>query len=308
MPKIINFFLLILILTSSCSTNSSETTETFEFNHNLSFNHLQKQVLFGPRIPGSEAHENTAAYIIGELKNTGWKTEIHEFTVNDHYGKNLIGKWGTGEPWLILGAHYDTRLISDRELSPNNRLTPVPGANDGASGVAVLLELARVLPGILEENLHQNQKFENSGFQNVWLVFFDLEDNGDIPGYDWILGSTEFVKTLENTPSAVVILDMIGDSNLKIYIESNSDYDLSEEIWEQASNLGYSEQFIPKVKYSIIDDHTPFLENGIKAVDIIDFEYAHWHTTQDTIDKVSPESLKVVGDTILAWILNKRFN
>ncbi len=216
--------------------------------------------------------------------------------------------WGEGEPWIIIGAHYDTRLISDRELDPSKLLTPVPGANDGASGVAVLLELARVLPGILEENLHQNQRYDSSSIQQVWLVFFDLEDNGDIPGYDWILGSTEFVKSLEKSPSAAVIIDMIGDSNLKIYIESNSDYDLSEEIWEHASNLGYSEHFIPQAKYSIIDDHTPFLENGIDAVDIIDFEYAYWHTTQDTIDKVSPESLKVVGDTIIEWIQNKRFD
>ena len=140
------------------------------------------------------------------------------------------------------------------------------------------------------------------------LQIFHLEDNGDIPGYDWILGSTEFVKSLEAHPSAAVIIDMIGDSNLNIYIEANSNEFLSQEIWEHANKLGYGEQFIPQSKYSILDDHIPFLENGIDAVDIIDFEYAYWHTTQDTIDKVSPDSLKVVGDTLLEWIKNKRFD
>ena len=305
MKNFINISLLLIILTYSCIGNPSKTAY---FDQDASFQHLKNQVLFGPRIPGSEAHKNAINYITGELKKYGWETEIQEFTINDQHGKNVIGKWGAGKPWLILGAHYDTRVISDRELNPNKIQTPVPGANDGASGVAVLLELARVLPGILEANLHQNERFEDFTIQQVWLVFFDLEDNGDIPGYDWILGSTEFVKELESKPSAAVILDMIGDSNLKIYIESNSDYGLSAEIWQHANNLGYSEKFIPQVKYSIIDDHTPFLENGIKAVDIIDFEYAYWHTTQDTIDKVSPESLKIVGDTILDWIQNKRFD
>ena len=210
-----------------------------------------------------------------------------------------------GGSFLIANPEKDFGLA---ELDANKKLTPGPGANDGASGVAVLLELARVLPGILEENLQQNQIYDDSSVQQVWLVFFDLEDNGDIPGYDWILGSTEFVKSLEEHPSAAVIIDMIGDSNLKIYIEANSNEYLSEEIWEHANKLGYGEQFIPQSKYSILDDHIPFLENGIDAVDIIDFDYAYWHTTQDTIDKVSPESLKIVGDTLLKWIQNKRFD
>jgi Zn-dependent M28 family amino/carboxypeptidase len=302
----IKILLTIIVLISSCTPTNS--IEIIEFNQQKSFQHLKNQISFGPRIPYTEAHEKTVQYITKELDNSGWRTEIQEFTAGSHQGKNVVGKYGYGEPWIILGAHFDTRLISDRELNPEKILTPVPGANDGASGVAVLLELANWLPGILEENLHQNQEFEEGLVQQIWLVFFDLEDNGEIPGYDWILGSTEFVNSLENTPSAAVILDMIGDSNLKIYIESNSDYALSEEIWGYADELGYGEHFIPHVKYSIIDDHTPFLEKGIAAVDIIDFEYAYWHTTQDTIDKVSPESLKVVGDTILEWIQNKRFN
>ncbi|MEA2008563.1 MAG: M28 family peptidase, partial [Chloroflexota bacterium] len=158
-------------------------------------------------------------------------------------------------------------------------------------GVAVLLELARALP-------------ENTS-ANVWLVFFDAEDNGRIPGWDWILGSRAFVENMEQRPQAVVIVDMIGDRDLNIHQEQNSTPLLRDEIWSQAKELGYAEYFLPTPKYSMLDDHTPFLEVGIPAVDIIDFDYPYWHTTEDTIDKVSAHSLQVVGDTLLAWLLSK---
>ncbi|MCK4899042.1 MAG: M28 family peptidase, partial [Anaerolineales bacterium] len=105
-------------------------------------------------------------------------------------------------------------------------------------------------------------------------------------------------------PDAVIILDMIGDSDLNIYKEQNSDETLSAEIWEQAVALGYPDYFIPEVKFAILDDHIPFLELGIPAVDIIDFDYPYYHTTNDTLDKVSAESLQIVGETIFAWLTN----
>ena len=110
---------------------------------------------------------------------------------------------------MIIGAHYDSRLLADPDPDPSLRNQPVPGANDGASGVAVLLELARILPKNLDKT--------------IWLVFFDAEDNGNIPGYDWIMGSRVFVQTLIDKPDEAIIIDMIGDADLNIYQEKNSD-------------------------------------------------------------------------------------
>jgi Zn-dependent M28 family amino/carboxypeptidase len=167
----------------------------------------------------------------------------------------------------------------------------VPGANDGASGVAVLLELARSLP----KTLHGQ----------IWLVMIDNEDNGDIPGWDWLLGSQAFVNQLKGKPDAAVIIDMIGDADLNIYMEKNSNRQLNIQIWNQAASLGYGQQFIDSYKYQMIDDHVPFLNAGIPAVDIIDFDYPYWHTTQDTVDKVSAKSLQAVGDTLRGWLLTQ---
>jgi Zn-dependent M28 family amino/carboxypeptidase len=187
-----------------------------------------------------------------------------------------------------LGAHYDTRIFADNDPDPSNHSLPVPGANDGASGVAILLELARVLP---EDSVP------------VWLVFFDAEDNGRIDTWDWILGSTEFVENNPVQPQAVVIVDMIGDADLNIYKEKNSNSELTNEIWNIAKSLEYDSVFFPEYKHSMIDDHTPFLRAGIPAVDIIDFDYPYWHTLQDTPDKVSGASLQAVGETLQVWVV-----
>src|SRR4029453_11453705 len=137
------------------------------------------------------------------------------------------------------------------------------------------------------------------------LVFFDAEDNGRIEGWDWILGSREVVKNNPIEARGVVVVDMIGDADLNIYKEKNSNTAITDEIWKTAEDLGYGEKFINSSKYSMEDDHTPFLEAGIPAVDLIDFDYPYWHTTQDTPDKVSAESLKAVGDTLRAWVMGQ---
>ncbi len=190
----------------------------------------------------------------------------------------------------MLGAHYDTRFFADHDPDESKRKQPVPGANDGASGVAVLLELARTLPPEID---------------STWLVFFDAEDNGRIEGWDWILGSRAFAEEMDFTPNAVVIVDMIGDADLNIYFEKNSNEQIRAEIWKKANELGYP-QFINEEKYSILDDHTPFLEMGIPAVDVIDFDYPYWHTTEDTLDKVSAESLEAVGNTLWHWVVEQK--
>jgi len=260
------------------------------FNGERALQDVAYQVALGPRTAGSEAHAQFITWLQAELEATGWQVEIQTATRMDHDIKNVIASRSDEPPEIILAAHYDSRLFADQDPDPALRQESVPGANDGASGVALLLELSRVLP---------------SDSVPVWLVFFDAEDNGDIPGWDWILGSRAFVDTLTEEPSAVIILDMLGDVVLDIYFERNSDPLLSQEIWSQADRLGYGDYFIQEVKYSILDDHIPFVEAGIPAVDIIDFDYPYWHTTADTIDKVSMQSLQHVGETLLAWIVNK---
>ncbi len=216
-----------------------------------------------------------------------WDVEVQDAVVSGVPLKNIIAKMGTGKPWIVLASHYDSRIYADQEKTISGRKLPVDGANDGASSVAILLELARVLPF--------------SKDRQIWLVFFDGEDNGNIPGYDWIMGSRYFVSKLEGKPDKVVILDMVGDRDLNIFMERSSDPEINNEIWGVANKLGYS-QFIPSYKYNILDDHIPFINSGIKAVDIIDFDYPYWHTKNDTIDKISADSLKAVGDTIIHWI------
>jgi glutaminyl-peptide cyclotransferase len=130
-----------------------------------------------------------------------------------------------------------------------------------------------------------------------------------VPGAnDWVLGSRYFVSEMDFRPQAVVLVDMIGDVDLNIYKEINSDPGLTSQIWDVAKNLGYEQYFIDETKHQVLDDHVPFIEAGIPAVDIIDIEYAYWHTTLDTADKVSPRSLGVVGDTLLQWILLQKNN
>jgi len=262
-----------------------------KFNGKNAFQFVEQQMSFGYRTPGSDAHEMTINMIKTTLQNYGWDVEIQEEKIENNYTiKNIVSKRVNNEgPWIILAAHYDTRFISDQDNDLTKQILPVPGANDGASGVGILLELARVIPKNIEKN--------------VWLVFFDAEDQGNIEGWDWILGSRSFVKQLNGKPDNVIIIDMVGDADLNIYFEHNSDSELSEEIWNVANNIGFEKYFIPQYKYRILDDHIPFIEAGIRAIDIIDFDYQYWHTQGDTIDKVSVNSLNVIGKTLLEWLL-----
>lgn len=258
------------------------------FNAGRAYQDVLFQTALGPRVPGSQAHKEVIQYFIQELKRAGWQVTLQRGERLGHSATNILASRGALQPQVIVGAHYDSRMTADRETDQSLRGTPVPGANDGASGAAVLLELARTIP------------IPNS--EGVWLVFFDLEDQGNIEGWDWILGSRIFVDHLTTTPEAVIIIDMIGDRNLLIPREMNSDPELTAELWKLAAELGYGNIFLDLPGYRILDDHIPFLERGIRAVDIIDFDYPHWHTLRDTPDKVSPASLEIVGNVLLAWL------
>ena len=257
-----------------------------EFNGQRALTDVETQVNFGSRTVGSIGHDRIVTWMGTELETAGWIVKIQEANVMGHPIQNIIAFRADEVPKIILGAHYDTRMVADNDPDPVNRSQPVPGANDGASGVAVLLELARTLP--------------KEG-PPVWLVFFDAEDNGRLQGWDWSLGSQAFVNALEFSPESVVIVDMVGDSSLDINMELNSNIELTNDIWDIAGKLGF-EQFIMETRYSLLDDHTPFLRVGIPAVLIIDFNYPFWHTTADTVDKVSADSLQAVGATLWTWI------
>jgi glutaminyl-peptide cyclotransferase len=275
------FCLLLLCALSACSTPPES-----HFAGQQAYQHVLKQVEFGPRYVGSDGGQRTAEYIAQELSLHGWATETQEFTFRGVVGRNVVGSKGGG-PLFVLGAHYDTRSIADRDpLDPSQ---PVPGANDGASGVAVLLELARTL----DINIIDAE---------IWLAFFDAEDQGGIGGWPFSVGATFMAEHLAERPEAVVVVDMVGDAEQEIFIEQNSDPQLSSTLWAIAEQLGYRQYFPPERGLAIIDDHLPFIQQGIVAVDIIDIDYPYWHTTMDTPDKVNPESLERVGRVLETWL------
>ena len=288
--RIILLILFSTVITAGCLELKWKTKQNLGFDGERALLDVQHQVSLGPRIPGTPGHDQILEWIEGILTQNKWEVELQDYEIRGKSITNLVASRGLQDHYILLGAHYDTRIFADNDPNPILKKEPVPGANDGGSGVAVLLELARSLPEQLPVP--------------VQIVFFDAEDNGGIEDWDWILGSRAFVEHLENPPSAVIIVDMIGDVDLKIYKEYNSNQELIEQIWEHARLLGYENVFLPEYKFSILDDHIPFLEAGIPAVDIIDLDYPYWHTTQDTVDKVSAESLQVVGDTLFAWLLS----
>jgi len=256
------------------------------FDGQQAYQDVLAQVSLGARTPGSIAHSQAIAYIRKELEKAGWLVQIQSTKWQGFSVQNIIASRSEGPASILVGAHYDSRLLADQDQGAG-RSQPVPGANDGAAGVAILLELARTLP---------------SHSVPVWLVFFDAEDNGGLENRQWSMGSRAFVAALEEKPQAAIIVDMVGDADLNLYIERNSDETLSAEIWAQAAALGYGMNFNPTPKYSMLDDHTPFVEAGIPAVVIIDFDYPFWHTSADTLDKVSVQSLQAVGETLWKWI------
>ena len=217
--------------------------------------------------------------------------------------RNLVASYGSGAT-IIIGAHYDSRIFADHDTDETKHLDPVPGANDGGSGVAVLLELARVISQSYTAN------------NEIRLVFFDAEDNGHIEPWasllpatsGFIIGSALYASGLDMVQENIeymLLVDMVGDTDQKLPIESYSTQSapqIAADIWAAAAGLGYSEQFITTPRSPITDDHLPFIQRGIPSVDIIDLDYPYWHTAEDTLDKVSPDSLERVGRTLVAYL------
>jgi len=280
------------------------------FSGSLALTHLEDQLAHGPRPTGSSGLLSAGDEILGKLEAFGWKVEQDLHTVDVDAlripVRNLVARVGRGSP-VVLGAHYDTRIHADQDPDPSLRADPVPGANDGASGAAVLLELARV---VAEHYVPNNE---------IRLLFFDAEDNGGIHPWTerpesqggWIIGSTLYAQNLdlESDPVQFMILvDMVGDMNQRFPQELHSRTsapDLVDEIWSIAATLGFGGVFLPQPGLTILDDHLPFIERGIPSVDIIDLDYPYWHTTEDTLDKVSAESLERVGRVLQTFLIQR---
>lgn len=267
--------------------------------------HLEILCSFGARNPGSPGHLETRQYIkqIGQKFADKVVEQAFNYRTVENKQLRLLnielrfeGKEG-GRP-ILLGAHYDTRPFADEDPDPKLRNKPILGANDGGSGTAVLLALAQYL-------------HENKPRKPVRLVFFDGEDYGQKLSGEYFLGSTWYAAQVNNSaksdwPLCVLVIDMVGDQDLEIYKEINSVKSapsLVDLIFSVAERKGV-QQFNPKTKYSIRDDHIPFLQMGIPSAVLIDFDYPHWHKQEDTLDKCSEESLFAVF-SVVAEALNE---
>jgi glutaminyl-peptide cyclotransferase len=269
------------------------------FSGARAFELLEAQVAFGPRVPGSEAHEAALDWMLALLKTKAGRVVPHTFVLPDSRGEGSLRLTNVRasfrpelEPRVAFAAHWDSRPEADRE--PGGAVTePIPGANDGASGVAVLLALAEILAA-------------HPPAVGVDLLFFDGEDYGreGDPG-SYLLGSRRFVTDFpEYRPQALVLLDMVGDRDLRIPMERNSlerSSDLVHRVFARAVAEGLP-AFDPSVGVAVFDDHVPFLLAGIPAVDLIDFDYPYWHTREDLPEHCSAESLQQVGSLLVALI------
>ena len=279
-----------------------------QFDEHKAFTYLEKQCEFGPRNPGSEGAKNCLEYLEKELSNYADKVVRQSFqhfdkrTNKSYLMTNLIASFKSEESQRIfLAAHWDTRPMADRDPDPNNRKTPIIGANDGASGVAVLLEIAR------------NLSLSSSEI-GVDIILFDGEDFGDEGDLDeYFLGSRVFAENAINyKPRFGILLDMIGDAELTIPIEGFSQDFLPHvvnKVWSMAESLGEF-AFERRPGSYINDDHKILIEKGIPCIDIIDFAYPdesnrYWHTIEDTPEKCSPESLGSVGRVLLNVIYSE---
>ena len=297
--------ILIAIFLVGCSSDISEKNIP-TFNQKMAYQHLLDQCSYGPRNPGSEGHQEFSKYLEEYLSSLSKNVIIQEFSYTEHLttkkrkGKNLIAQFNLeSEERLLLGAHWDTRSLSDEDPVEEKRSLPVLGANDGASGTAVLMELASIFS-------------KNNPPIGIDIVFFDAEDVG-INGkpYTFAMGSEYFSKNLPiEKPNFAIIVDMVGDKSLKIPIERFSyqvNPEMVKEIWSLANDLGLN-AFEYRVGYEIYDDHVPLWENAqIPAIDIIDFDYPnlfynYWHTQKDIPENCSPQSLYQVGTLLLNYI------
>ena len=292
------------IIVFGCSQQQS--VEVPRFSGVKAFQYLEKQCEFGPRNPGSTGHKEFANYLENFLKERFDNILIQEFeyiepvTESLRKGKNFIVQFNQDAKYrLLIGAHWDTRAISDQDKNIEHKTLPVLGANDGGSGTAILMTLYDMFTA-------------DEPPIGIDLVFFDAEDVGrSFEGNTFAIGSEFFSKNLPiKKPDFAIIVDMVGDKQLNLPIERFS-YNIApkkvKEIWDMAEDLSLN-AFEKRIVEEIYDDHVPLWENAqIPAIDIIDFKYPnlfynHWHTQQDIPENCSPKSLEQVGTLLLNYI------
>jgi glutaminyl-peptide cyclotransferase len=272
-----------------------------EFNGRTAFSYIEKQMSFGPRIPNKPGHEQTGDWLFSQLRaraDTVIVQDIRHVTSKGEtlHLRNFFARFRPqASDRVLFLAHWDTRPMSDRAQNLAEQRMPVPGANDGASGTAVLLGVADALKA-------------KAPAIGVDLLFVDGEDFGDFSDTnDVLIGSRWFAAHLPPgyQPLYAILFDMVGDKDLQIYEEGQSVAfapEVVQRVWRVASDRGHSRQFVPGVRHTLTDDHVSLQKVGIHAIDVVDFDYPYWHTPQDTIDKVSAESLQIVGDVAVALI------
>ena len=288
-----------------------------EFNADSAYYYVAKQLEFGNRIPNTAEHKQTAEWLASELKRHGATVISQDARVTAFDGTtlnaiNIIGSYNPEkEDRIMLYAHWDSRPFADHEPDVKNQKKPVPGANDGASGVGVLLELARQL------NLQNTDK-------GIDIIFFDAEDYGTPEFYvgpknddTWALGTQYWAKRMHKPAYRArygILLDMVGAKDATFKKEGFSRYyaqSLVNDIWSTAASLGYGNYFVEEEGGYITDDHYYINKmRRIPSIDIIDLRsdtetgfYPYWHTTHDTLDKIDKNTLNAVGETVITYIL-----
>jgi len=286
-----------LLVLLSCSIAASAAGDgSRAFDGKRAFRDLVKQCDFGARIPGKKAHDSCEQWLAQQLRGCGADVTIDRFaeSINGHTVPfaNIEADFNpAGKRRVLLCAHWDSKPTADEDPDPGKRGAPMPGANDGASGTAVLLEIARALKAKPPRD-------------RVTLVLFDGEDYGTTTDTMFI-GSRRFAQRYRGPAvSWAALLDMVGDKDLRIpkeRISLTSARAVVERIWTAAAQAG-ARAFVEAEGPAILDDHVPLLQRGIACADVIDFDYPYWHTTADTPDKCSAESLEQVGRTVLRAI------
>lgn len=324
--KLHNHILLIafvLVALASCS-NSKKVTENTEpkdivpeivFDGDSAYLYVARQCSFGERVPNTEAHGKCGDYLSAELKKYGavvteQNVDLKSFDGTVLKSRNIIGEfYPEKQKRIVLLAHWDCRPWADNDYNHSNKKKPVMGANDGASGVGVILEIARLL------SRHE----PNVG---VDILFADAEDWGDSEGDSedsWALGSRYWANNPHREgykyPMYGILLDMVGAKGATFYREYfsvKSANDVVNKVWAAAATLGYSSYFINQYGGAMTDDHLSLINVGIPCIDIIDHRpntptgfFPHWHTVGDTMENISAETLKAVGQTVAFVIFGK---
>ena len=286
-----------MLLTASMLSATTEGAEP-QFDGQLALEHIVSQVSFGPREPSNpKAKQKTVSFIKQTLQPIANRFSTQQFSYKGLPGTNIWASFDSASKSsaqrIMLGAHWDTRPQAEKDPDPAQHNQPIDGANDGASGVAVLLELARVFAA-------------NPPPVTVDLVFFDLEDMGSINGLPYSIGASEFIVANPfYRPSAGIIVDMVCAKNLSIPREQFSQSlagDLMDTVWSIAKQQN-SQVFKDRTGIRIMDDHVPFLRAGIKVIDLIHYPFPdHWHSSADTVDKCSNDSLQQVGAVVQQFV------